>query len=143
MYPRCTWISYSRDLDITQLVGGTWWGDPLIGSLPDYAYVDSMHERFGWDPMKGSHASRYTHSLCFVFILWCFYEYISIKIVHLKYYELFLHSKRVVALSQQVLLDSSANGQLCQTWRCQHQVCLWVLTWGVTQQLGHHMCQNN
>ncbi len=53
------------------------------------------YERFGWDPMKGSHESRSNHSLGFVFILWFFFEYISSKIVYffLKYYGLFLYSK--------------------------------------------------
>ncbi len=45
--------------------------------------------------MKGSHKSRSTHSLGFVFILWCFSECISIKIAyfHLRYYKLFPYSK--------------------------------------------------
>ncbi len=46
--------------------------------------------------MKRSHESRSTHSLGFAFILWCFIEYISSKIVNffLKYYGLFRYSKR-------------------------------------------------
>ncbi len=60
-------------LDKTQLVGGSWW----------------------WDPIQGSHESISTHSLGFVFILWCFIEYISIKIdyFHLKY----LHSNHLTS----------------------------------------------
>ncbi len=62
-------------------------------------------QRFDWDPVKGSDESRSSHSLRFVFILWYFYEYISIKIVyfHLIYYVLFIFFivKVVVASSQQ------------------------------------------
>ncbi len=82
-------------LDKTQLVGGSWWWDPWIGSQPNLSWVPSTNERLGWDPMKGSHESKSTHSLGFVFILWCFFEYISSEIVYfdLKYYGLFLYSK--------------------------------------------------
>ncbi len=40
-------------------------------------------------------SSRSTHSLGFVFILWCYFEYISSNIVYfyLKYYGIFLYSK--------------------------------------------------
>ncbi len=63
--------------------------------LSQISRVCSMNERFESDPMKGSHESRSTNSLGFVFILWCFYEYNSNKIVyfHLRYYQLFLYSK--------------------------------------------------
>ncbi len=79
-------------LDKTQLVGGSWWWDPWIGSQPNISWV---RREKTWDPMKGSHESRSTHSLGFVFILWCFFEYISSKIIYfyLKYYGLFLYSK--------------------------------------------------
>ncbi len=82
-------------LDKTQLVGGSWWWDPWIGSQPNLSRVCSTNERFVWDPMKRSHESRSTHSLGFDFILWCFCEYMSSKIVYfyLKYCGLFLYSK--------------------------------------------------
>ncbi len=72
-------------------MGGSWWWDPWIGFQTNLSWVPhSTSERFGWDPMKGSHESRSTHSLVDVF-----FEYISSKIVnfYLKYYGLFLYSK--------------------------------------------------
>ncbi len=74
---------------------GSWWWDPWIGSQPNLSWVCSINKKNGWDPLKGSHESRSTHSLEFAFILWCFYKYIFIKIVysHLRYYELCLNRK--------------------------------------------------
>ncbi len=71
-------------LDQTQLVGGSWLRDPWIGSQPNFSWVRSTNESFGWDSMKLSHESRSMHSLVFVFILWCFMNRFP-----LKFHELF------------------------------------------------------
>ncbi len=114
-------------------MGGSWW----------------------WDPMTGSHESRSTYSLGFVFILWCFFEYISSKIVYfyLKYYGLFLYSKSSrssITASKMFHITapwchskhplSCHNGfvilsrQLCDVtvdwWRCHwYQTIMWQTAW--------------
>ncbi len=61
-----------------------------FSSQPNIAWVCSTNERFGWDPIKWSHKSRSIHSLNFIFIVWCVYEYVIY--FHLWYYQLFLYS---------------------------------------------------
>ncbi len=61
-------------------MGGSWWWNSWIGSQQNLSWVYSTNERLGWDPMKGSHESRSTHSLGFVFILWFFWNIFLVKL---------------------------------------------------------------
>ncbi len=89
-----------------------------IRSQSNLLLVCSMNERFGWDPMKGSHESRSTHLLGFVFILWYLYEYISIEIIYfyLTYCELFRYGEVIEASSQQVICCTTRVHSGDTTW---------------------------
>ncbi len=98
---------YIMNVDKTQVVGESWWWDPWIGSQPNLSWVCNMNERFGWNPIKGAHESRSTHSLGFVFILWCsfwiYFHFLKVFIFfgNAKDFFSMVHITVVVASSQQ------------------------------------------
>ncbi len=76
---------------------------------------------------KGSHESRSTHSLSFVFILWCFFEFISSKIV-ISFWntmDSFFIVKVVVASSQQVKCSISLPHGITVNTHCYVTMGMW------------------